>query len=296
VRPGSRRHSISGGRPDSVNQIRRLSLTGAENSTQKHIPYRASKLTRLLQDSLGGNAKTLMIATVSPSAFNLDETLQTLRYANRVKSIMNKPVLNLGATTSSSSGRAVHAETSRLFAARDNEIEELKKLLMQETERGMEAEKNLATVEPKLKASEDRVTALENKIKNMEGSFNHKERREVAFKNFCDELLTKFMPKIESKEESTANDGKGVASKKVTIEYLSEKMAAPINAENLALLDKKKQEEEELHISDSDRLSVIEGIVADEDVGRVHHECERTNHEFVERKNASDDEDVRGEQ
>lgn len=59
-----------------------------------HIPYRDSKLTRLLQDSLGGNTKTLMIAAVSPADKNYDETLSTLRYANRAKNITNKPKIN----------------------------------------------------------------------------------------------------------------------------------------------------------------------------------------------------------
>jgi hypothetical protein len=59
-----------------------------------HIPYRDSKLTRLLQDSLGGNTKTVMIAAVSPADYNYDETLSTLRYASRAKNIKNKPVIN----------------------------------------------------------------------------------------------------------------------------------------------------------------------------------------------------------
>ena len=59
-----------------------------------HIPYRDSKLTRLLQDSLGGNTKTVMIANIGPADWNFDETLSTLRYANRAKSIKNKPKIN----------------------------------------------------------------------------------------------------------------------------------------------------------------------------------------------------------
>lgn len=59
-----------------------------------HIPYRDSKLTRLLQDSLGGNTKTIMIAAVSPADYNYDETLSTLRYASRAKFIKNKPKIN----------------------------------------------------------------------------------------------------------------------------------------------------------------------------------------------------------
>jgi len=59
-----------------------------------HIPYRDSKLTRLLQDSLGGNTKTVIIAAISPADYNFDETLTTLRYASRAKMIKNKPRVN----------------------------------------------------------------------------------------------------------------------------------------------------------------------------------------------------------
>lgn len=59
-----------------------------------HIPYRDSKLTRLLQDSLGGNSHTIMVATVGPASFNWEETITTLRYASRAKKIKNKPKVN----------------------------------------------------------------------------------------------------------------------------------------------------------------------------------------------------------
>lgn len=55
-----------------------------------HVPYRESKLTRLLQDSLGGRTKTSIIATISPAFINLEETLSTLDYAHRAKNIMNR--------------------------------------------------------------------------------------------------------------------------------------------------------------------------------------------------------------
>ncbi|XP_010514907.1 PREDICTED: kinesin-like protein KIN-5D [Camelina sativa] len=59
-----------------------------------HIPYRDSKLTRLLRDSLGGKTKTCVIATISPSIHCLEETLSTLDYAHRAKNIKNKPEIN----------------------------------------------------------------------------------------------------------------------------------------------------------------------------------------------------------
>ncbi|XP_076646621.1 chromosome-associated kinesin KIF4B-like [Halictus rubicundus] len=65
-----------------------------EGGSTSYVGYRDSKLTRLLQDSLGGNSMTLMIACVSPADYNLDETLSTLRYADRARKIKNKPVVN----------------------------------------------------------------------------------------------------------------------------------------------------------------------------------------------------------
>lgn len=59
-----------------------------------HIPYRNSKLTRLLQDSLGGNSKTVMVANVGPADYNYDESVSTLRYATRAKSIQNHARIN----------------------------------------------------------------------------------------------------------------------------------------------------------------------------------------------------------
>ncbi|PFH54245.1 hypothetical protein AMATHDRAFT_135365 [Amanita thiersii Skay4041] len=66
----------------------------AKSNTASYVPYRDSKLTRLLQDSLGGNAHTLMIACVSPAEWNAAETLNTLKYANRARNIKNRAIIN----------------------------------------------------------------------------------------------------------------------------------------------------------------------------------------------------------
>ncbi|KAG2499337.1 hypothetical protein HYH03_002913 [Edaphochlamys debaryana] len=71
-----------------------ISALGDERRRGSHVPYRESKLTRLLQDSLGGNSRTAMIACVSPADDVLEETLNTLKYANRARNIRNKPVAN----------------------------------------------------------------------------------------------------------------------------------------------------------------------------------------------------------
>jgi len=69
-------------------------ISALVDGKSSHIPYRDSKLTRLLQDSLGGNTKTVMVANIGPADYNYDETASTLRYAHRAKSIKNKPRIN----------------------------------------------------------------------------------------------------------------------------------------------------------------------------------------------------------
>lgn len=100
---GSERQSKTGATGDRFKEATKINLSlsalgnvisALVDGKSKHIPYRDSKLTRLLQDSLGGNTKTIMIACVSPSDNNYDETLSTLRYANRAKNIKNKPKIN----------------------------------------------------------------------------------------------------------------------------------------------------------------------------------------------------------
>ena len=59
-----------------------------------HVPYRDSKLTRILQESLGGNSKTSLIITCSPAKYNLEETLSTLRFGARAKRVKNKARVN----------------------------------------------------------------------------------------------------------------------------------------------------------------------------------------------------------
>ncbi|KAL3981516.1 Kinesin motor domain family protein [Acanthocheilonema viteae] len=100
---GSERQAKTGTTGDRFKEATKinLSLSALGNvisafvdGKSKHIPYRDSKLTRLLKDSLGGNMKTIMVACISPSSDNYDETLSTLRYANRAKNIKNKPKIN----------------------------------------------------------------------------------------------------------------------------------------------------------------------------------------------------------
>ncbi|XP_032740897.1 kinesin-like protein KIF27 [Rattus rattus] len=71
-----------------------ISALGDPRRKSSHVPYRDAKITRLLKDSLGGSAKTVMITCVSPSSSDFDESLNSLKYANRARNIRNKPTLN----------------------------------------------------------------------------------------------------------------------------------------------------------------------------------------------------------
>ncbi|XP_066549118.1 kinesin-like protein KIF11 [Amia ocellicauda] len=123
-----------------------------------HIPYRESKLTRILQDSLGGRTKTSIIATVSPASVNLEETLSTLDYANRAKNILNKPEVNQKLTK-----RALIKEYTE-------EIERLKRDLAASREKNgvyLSAE-NYDSMNSKIVSQEEQITEYMDKISAME--------------------------------------------------------------------------------------------------------------------------------
>lgn len=100
---GSERVKKSGSSGDQLKEAQSINkslsalgdVIGALSSGNQHIPYRNHKLTMLMSDSLGGNAKTLMFVNVSPAESNLDETYNSLTYASRVRSIVNDPSKNV---------------------------------------------------------------------------------------------------------------------------------------------------------------------------------------------------------
>merc|ERR1719371_78364 len=100
---GSERQSKTGASGDTLKEATKINMSlsalgnvisALVDSKTSFIPYRDSKLTRLLQDSLGGNTKTVMCANCGPAGYNFEETISTLRYANRAKNIKNKPKIN----------------------------------------------------------------------------------------------------------------------------------------------------------------------------------------------------------
>ncbi|XP_037926069.1 osmotic avoidance abnormal protein 3 isoform X2 [Hermetia illucens] len=160
---GSERQNKTGATGERLKEATKINLSlsalgnvisALVDGKTKHIPYRDSKLTRLLQDSLGGNTKTLMIACISPADYNYDETLSTLRYASRAKNIHNKPVIN-------------EDPKDTMLREYQQEIIQLKKLL-ESSEKGIppnktgpdsaEREKWLAIERSKLRAEYEKET------------------------------------------------------------------------------------------------------------------------------------------
>ncbi|XP_017571974.2 kinesin-like protein KIF16B isoform X1 [Pygocentrus nattereri] len=133
-----------------ISALADMSQNGGNSQLKKKqvfVPYRDSVLTWLLKDSLGGNSKTIMIATISPADVNYGETLSTLRYANRAKNIINKPTINEDANV-------------RLIRELRAEIARLKALLVQGNQIALLDSPTALSMEEKLHQNEARVLEL----------------------------------------------------------------------------------------------------------------------------------------
>uniref|UniRef100_A0A8C9VE40 Kinesin-like protein n=1 Tax=Scleropages formosus TaxID=113540 RepID=A0A8C9VE40_SCLFO len=160
-----------------------------------HVPYRESKLTRILQDSLGGRTKTSIIATVSPASVNLEETLSTLEYASRAKNILNKPEVNQKLTK-----RALIKEYTE-------EIERLKRDLAAARDKNgvYLSTENFDIMNSKLVAQEEHIVEFTEKISALE-----EEMKRVA-ELFSDskrdlELCTEELQELRRQLEATQQD------------------------------------------------------------------------------------------
>jgi len=122
-------------------------LTGP-SGPQKHIPYRDSKLTRILQDSLGGNCKTTMIATVSPLPSSYAESLSTLKFAHRAKYIRNDAYVN------------EDLDQKALLQKYEAELKKLRSELSQKSKGLVDRRKLLELEEERRKAEQDKLAAM----------------------------------------------------------------------------------------------------------------------------------------
>uniref|UniRef100_A0A7N8WMD8 Kinesin family member 21B n=1 Tax=Mastacembelus armatus TaxID=205130 RepID=A0A7N8WMD8_9TELE len=160
-----------------------ISALGDQTKKGGHVPYRDSKLTRLLQDSLGGNSRTVMIACVSPSDRDFMETLNTLKYANRARNIKNKVVVNQDKTSQQIS--ALRAEIARL----QMELMEYKAGKRVACEDGSEGYSDLYQEKAMLQREND---TLRLRVKAMQETIDHLNTRVAhLLANEVSTLLTK---------------------------------------------------------------------------------------------------------
>ncbi|CAJ1352508.1 unnamed protein product [Effrenium voratum] len=141
-----------------------ISALGDPAKRGSHVPYRESKLTRLLQDSLGGNSRTVMIACVSCADIDFEETLNTLKYAHRARNIKNKPVVN-------------HDPRTAQLAAMQDEIDALREQLQRANEGNIglvgggipaPSSEELVEMAAKLEAAEVRSSELAERLEATE--------------------------------------------------------------------------------------------------------------------------------
>ncbi|XP_014779765.1 kinesin-like protein KIF3A [Octopus bimaculoides] len=182
-------------------------ISALVDGKSSHIPYRNSKLTRLLQDSLGGNSKTIMIANIGPADYNYDETISTLRYANRAKNIKNKAKIN-------------EDPKDALLRQFQKEIEELKKQL----------EDNISDGD----TSPDEEMDNEQSMEFMENS--KKKWKEKKCRKISKEKMTEILTKIE-------NDRKFLEEKKDMAEEERNQMKESLDEKENEL--KRYQEEQD---------------------------------------------------
>lgn len=165
-------------------------LGGGSGATGGYISYRDSKLTRLLQDSLGGNSVTLMVACVSPADYNIEETLSTLRYADRAKKIKNKPIKN----------------------EESNSIE-IKKMLKTIQDLRMQLISKEGSQDPKkcnpecikeMAAKENEILSLREKLNSIIHSFNELNAAHVVDDGFIHDFINEFQKLCELLEKTCA--------------------------------------------------------------------------------------------
>uniref|UniRef100_A0AC35TYJ1 Kinesin motor domain-containing protein n=1 Tax=Rhabditophanes sp. KR3021 TaxID=114890 RepID=A0AC35TYJ1_9BILA len=262
---GSERQSKTGATGDRFKEATKINLSlsalgnvisALVDGKSKHIPYRDSKLTRLLQDSLGGNTKTIMIACISPSDNNYDETLSTLRYANRAKNIKNKPKIN-------------EDPKDALLREYQEEISRLK-ALVQNPNANTERRKSVIDIDiekAKLKLEyEEAITKIRSEFENEQKSKAILQKELENIKKEYD----KASNLINSEANSTVKPQQELAETKKKIKLLEEQMVGgeQANNESLKATRKKRVREAETKM---ERLMEALNIRADDPLLHVYN-------------------------
>ena len=220
-----------------------------------HVPFRDSKLTRILKESLGGNYKTYLIVTCSPHSFNLDEIISSLNFAKRVKCIKNKYKINI---------KYSYEELQNLVEQLSEKINKLSK--------GEKIETNY---------SYNSIYSFEEK-KNLENKIKEKDNEILKLKNEIENLKNnKNIPKLEKKFEFKPKKNNNINNNNYN-NYLikSEEITFSIQAERskeneLENLYKKIKETLKKMEEENEKIKIIQN--AEEEINKINLKKEQFN-------------------
>ncbi|KRX88559.1 Osmotic avoidance abnormal protein 3 [Trichinella pseudospiralis] len=264
---GSERQSKTGATGERLKEATKINLSlsalgnvisALVDGKSTHVPYRDSKLTRLLQDSLGGNTKTIMIACISPADNNYDESLSTLRYANRAKNIKNKPRINEDAKDA-------------LLRQYQEEIARLKQLLdkaqMQNAISSVNGTSDKDEIEKIRENYEQKMSSLEQKY--LDEQMN-KAKLENELSQMQDNYRQTLSRLSQDNTNVTSNNAKPlmrVADAEAALEKLKlieRQMIGGEQTSNTALVEKRKRKKHEAERRRKELLATAKNGQADE--------------------------------
>lgn len=255
---GSERQSKTGASGETLKEATKINMSlsalgnvisALVDAKTNFIPYRDSKLTRLLQDSLGGNTKTVMCACIGPVDYNYDETLSTLRYAYRAKSIKNKPRIN--EDPKDAMIREFQDEIARLkskLAQRGGgggggggkrgsvqsggpeEVRQEQEIIVQQEEVIVEKEvEKVVFVEKKVqKITDEDIMAIQSNIDQeraeMERQANEEIRKIEEEKNMADEDKQRLVQELKARQQQHEEEAAAHANMLQKLKQMEEKM------------------------------------------------------------------------
>lgn len=269
---GSERQSKTGATGQRLKEATKINLSlstlgnvisALVDGKSSHVPYRNSKLTRLLQDSLGGNSKTLMFANIGPAEYNYDETLSTLRYANRAKNIKNNARIN-------------EDPKDTLMKKYQQEIEELRRRLEQgddieSEEDGEESDNNEVVLindgqgSPSKKVK--RKATTEQDLDEMKAKIEDERKKLKDAKNMAEEEKNKIKGELKRQEDELAKAQLEHDSMKSKLMALEKKII--VGGENLL----EKAEEQERLLQESAK-ELEETVKKEEEIRKALQEKE----------------------
>ena len=233
---GSERTRITGATGKQLQESKKInkSLSALGNvinaltdpKERKHIPYRDSKLTRLLEDSLGGNCKTTMIATISPAHCSFNESLSTLNFAKRAKNIKNRPVIN------------EDIDNNGLINQYESELKKIRKELEEKNKIIASTEELLKIKNREEKEKIDAIKAYEQTSRQLLIERDEKQKLEAKI-----ELMNLQMIKGGEKIEETPQFKSALQEKQILLQKYFEERILKIEKEREEIEDSKSQVE-----------------------------------------------------